>query len=162
MAIRRTGTTKHADVATLVAETVVPQDNDETLVEAIGAYGTKFRFRNGETAADDGKYVVDQTSATALGRWVRDGVSAVLSGTVTAEAIPDGAQGVYDITVAGLVAGDPYAYAFTTNGTPANADGDAADVQFSVDADNTVHIVITNNTGKSIVAAAHPFNVHAL
>ena len=72
-----------ADVAALIAYAVLPSANDRIqLADGSGSY----YFSQGSSATADGNYIVDQTAATALGRWKKVvTVKAVASATVTLE-----------------------------------------------------------------------------
>lgn len=146
MATLRQEIQQYADVATLVAETLVPTNNDYVGIEDTNRL---YHWKQGSTKPHDGKYVIDQTATTALGRWELITTSNILYGTGTSDALENGQQSVVDITVTGVLATDAAQIAVTSANTfPANV----LVVSKEVVAVDTVRVVIDNQTGDAIAA----------
>ena len=146
MAILRQEIQQYEDVAALVAETLVPTNNDYAGIENTNRL---YHWRQGSTKPHDGKYVIDQTATTALGRWELVATSSILYGTANSSAMENGQQSVTDITVTGVLATDAVAVAVTSANTfPDNV----FVVSTSVSAVDKIRVVLDNQTGDAVAA----------
>lgn len=89
--VRRFGTPEYATPADLVAETIPAQNNDVVRVASLSnSYdrASIFRFIAGDTTPADGSFIIDQTSETANGRWVRDSGTMYIETEMANASIP--------------------------------------------------------------------------
>lgn len=94
--------TEYANAAALIASTVVPKNND--IVQL--ASGSLYAWKQGAADAADGDYIIDQTVATALGRWSKQiSAKAVRTFSIILEDLPLGGKSIKTpYTATGLVA----------------------------------------------------------
>jgi len=148
MTILRHEKQQYADVATLVAEVLVPTANDTIYVEDLKR---TFDWIEGSSATHDGVYVIDQTSETANGRWIASAVAQVYTGTATTDAMENGQVSVTDVTVTGADASKANLIALTNADTfPANVFVTSKEVV----AADTVRITVENQSGTDVAAFA--------
>lgn len=142
---------EYADVAALVAETLVPTNNDTVYVEALRR---TFDWIEGSTATHDGTYVIDQTNTTALGRWQASSAANIFTGTANTDELDNGQVSAFNVTVTGVSPASAHAIAITNADTfPVNVFVTSKDII----AANTVRITIVNESGIDNVA---PFAVN--
>lgn len=117
-----------ANEAGLIAYTVLPTSNDVIQL----ADGTLYTFREGSVAVADGVYIIDQTTATGLGRWFRTiSVKGISSYAITLEANPSGGiSDKADYPAVGLLTSNfniisysPLASGLIVSGVEVSADG---------------------------------------
>ena len=99
MALVRHEVQQYPNPAALAAETVVPTNNDEAHIESLNR---RFNWLEGSQAVADNKYVIDQTSQTANGRWAATAVEGakVFTGTGNTGVIPNGNTSVFTVALA--------------------------------------------------------------
>ena len=156
MALVRHEVQQYPNPAALAAETVVPTNNDEAHIESLNR---RFNWLEGSQAVADNKYVIDQTSQTANGRWAATAVEGakVFTGSVSTGAIPNGNTAVVTVSLADgasstLLANSGAALGITNGGTfPTNVFLDS----IVLTADNTAQITVVNESGNDVAA----FNV---
>lgn len=80
--------TEYANAAALIASTIVPKNND--IVQL--ADGSMYNWKQGGVDVADGDYIIDQASATASGRWIKQiSAKSVTTYPITLETLPAGA-----------------------------------------------------------------------
>jgi hypothetical protein len=131
-----------ANEAGLVAYAVLPVSND--IVQL--ADGTLYTFREGSSAVADGVYVVDQTVATALGRWFRTiSVKGISSYAITLEDNPSGGiSDKADYTAVGLLTSNFNVISYTPLASGLIVSG------VQVSADGLISVKYENNTGSDV------------
>jgi len=102
-----------------------------------------FRWVPGDTTAGDDEFVIEQTDAVALGRWIAIAARKVTQGAVTIDATSNGQSAINTGTVTGVDQGAAVAISYDTSNLPANMFVESA----CISADNTVRLVVTNETG---------------
>lgn len=148
MAVVRHEEQSYATVAALVAETVAPKDNDNVYVVAIKR---KFNWIPGSTSTHDGKFVIDQTSQTANGRWVAASASNVYTGTANSDALENGQESAVVVAVTGAAVGAAQLPTVTNGNTlPADVFVSACFISGA----NTVTVKVTNQSGAAVSAMA--------
>lgn len=137
---------EYATVAALIAETALPTNNDMVFIEATRR---QYRWIQGSAATSDGVYVIDQTAATGLGRWMATTVVNTYTGTGISDAMANGQSSTFTVAVAGAQLAKANAIAVT------NANTLAANVfvtSLTVTANNTVRVVLENQSGAAVTA----------
>lgn len=155
MAILRTEEQHYSTVADLQAETIVPALNDVVFLRDLWR---AFRWKAGDTTAEDGQYVVNQVSETLNGRWVAATVSTAYTGTASSDAIPVGQVSEFTVTVTGVSLATPTLLA-VTNANTLVAAGLSIEALY-VSADNTVTVRLKNDSSAAV--ASQTVNVTAL
>jgi len=145
MGITRHELQAYADVATLQAETLVPQANDQVMVESLKR---TYNWIEASTLTEDSKYIIKQTSV-ATGRWEVSTASSLYTGTsgVVAIVLDNGQQATETITVTGALA--------TGTFNVVSASVTASGTEFlitskQVIANDTVEVTIYNNSGAQL------------
>jgi len=145
MGITRHELQAYADVATLKAETLVPQANDQVMVESLKR---TYNWIEASTLTEDSKYIIKQTSV-ATGRWEVSTASSLYTGTsgVVAIVLENGQQATETITVTGALA--------TGTFNVVSASVTASGTEFlitskQVIANDTVEVTIYNNSGAQL------------
>ena len=138
-------------VALLRAETVTPTLNDEVHVEELNR---RFNWLEGTSSSDDGKYVIDQVSETANGRWVATAVegAVIYTGSAATGVIPNGSTSVFEVTMTGagtLLVASGAAIA-VTNGSviPTNVFVESTIIK----GNNSIEITVVNESGVTVPA----------
>ena len=138
-------------VALLRAETVAPTLNDEVHVEELNR---RFNWLEGTSSSDDGKYVIDQVSETANGRWVATAVegAVIYTGSAATGVIPNGSTSVFEVTMTGagtLLVASGAAIA-VTNGSviPTNVFVESTIIK----GNNSIEITVVNESGVTVPA----------
>lgn len=134
---------QYTTVAALVAEVIIPQINDEAMIEATGR---SYDWREASTLTPDGVYVIAQTSI-ATGRWVVPTVVNVYVGSGKTDPMENGQQSIINITVPGVSMARPSLVAVT------NADTFNTSVFIKskdIVAANTVKVVVENGSGATV------------
>lgn len=153
MSLVRHESQQYANPAALTAETVVPTANDEVHIESLNR---RFNWLEGSIAKADNKYVIDQTSETANGRWAATAVEGakVFTGSVSTGAIPNGNTAVITVSLTDgasstLLANSGAALGITNGGTfPKNVFLDS----IVLTADNTAQVTVVNESGNDVAA----------
>ena len=149
MAIIRHEKQEYGTAALVVAETLAPQANDAIYVEALTR---TFDWIQGSAAVADNNYVIDQTSATASGRWIAtSSAKATYTGTVNTDAMANGQTSVINATIAGVLTTDKNVVMVTNAGTFPT---DVIVTSTEVTAANTVKVVVENQSGAATAAFA--------
>ena len=144
MAVLRHEKQQYATPAALSSETIAPTANDSVFVESLRR---TFDWIEGSSTASDNVYVIDQVSQTANGRWQAATIETIYTATAVTTIIDNGQMQVLDITVSGVFAGSACFVAITNADTfPDNV----FIVSKEVIADDTVRIVVENQTGHAI------------
>lgn len=153
MSLVRHESQQYATPAALTAETVTPTANDEVHVESLNR---RFNWLEGSIAKADDKYVIDQTSETANGRWAATAVEGakVFTGSVSTGAIPNGNTAV--VTVA-LTDGASSTLLATSGAALGVSNGGAFPTNVFLDsivltADNTAQVTVVNESGNDVAA----------
>ena len=140
-----------ANAAALAALTIVPTNNDEVHVESLNR---RFNWLEGSTSTADDKYVIEQTSESANGRWVATAVegAVVYTGSATTDDIPNGSTSVVKVAMTGagtLLVASGAAIA-VTNGSaiPANVFVESTIIK----GDNSIEITVVNESGVTVPA----------
>ena len=156
MALVRHEVQQYPNPAALTAETVVPTNNDETHIESLNR---RFNWLEGSQAVADNKYVIDQTSQTANGRWAATAVEGakVFTGTGNTGVIPNGNTSVFTVALAD---GASSVLATTSGAALGITNGGAFPTNVFLDsivltADNTAQLTVRNESGVAVPA----FNV---
>ena len=156
MALVRHEVQQYPNPAALAAETVVPTNNDEAHIESLNR---RFNWLEGSQAVADNKYVIDQTSQTANGRWAATAVEGakVFTGTGNTGVIPNGNTSVFTVALAD---GASSVLATTSGAALGITNGGAFPTNVFLDsivltADNTAQITVVNESGNDVAA----FNV---
>ena len=156
MALVRHEVQQYPNPAALAAETVVPTNNDETHIESLNR---RFNWLEGSQAVADNKYVIDQTSQTANGRWAATAVEGakVFTGTGNTGVIPNGNTSVFTVALAD---GASSVLATTSGAALGITNGGAFPTNVFLDsivltADNTAQLTVRNESGVAVPA----FNV---
>ena len=158
MALVRHEVQQYPNPAALAAETVVPTNNDEAHIESLNR---RFNWLEGSQAVADNKYVIDQTSQTANGRWAATAVEGakVFTGTGNTGVIPNGNTSVFTVALAD---GASSVLATTSGAALGITNGGAFPTNVFLDsivltADNTAQLTVRNESGVEVPA----FNVDA-
>ena len=156
MALVRHEVQQYPNPAALAAETVVPTNNDEAHIESLNR---RFNWLEGSQAVADNKYVIDQTSQTANGRWAATAVEGakVFTGTGNTGVIPNGNTSVFTVALAD---GASSVLATTSGAALGITNGGAFPTNVFLDsivltADNTAQLTVRNESGVEVPA----FNV---
>ena len=156
MALVRHEVQQYPNPAALTAETVVPTNNDEAHIESLNR---RFNWLEGSQAVADNKYVIDQTSQTANGRWAATAVEGakVFTGTGNTGVIPNGNTSVFTVALAD---GASSVLATTSGAALGITNGGAFPTNVFLDsivltADNTAQLTVRNESGVEVPA----FNV---
>ena len=156
MALVRHEVQQYLNPAALAAETVVPTNNDEAHIESLNR---RFNWLEGSQAVADNKYVIDQTSQTANGRWAATAVEGakVFTGTGNTGVIPNGNTSVFTVALAD---GASSVLATTSGAALGITNGGAFPTNVFLDsivltADNTAQLTVRNESGVEVPA----FNV---
>ena len=156
MALVRHEVQQYPNPAALTAETVVPTNNDEAHIESLNR---RFNWLEGSQAVADNKYVIDQTSQTANGRWAATAVEGakVFTGTGNTGVIPNGNTSVFTVALAD---GASSVLATTSGAALGITNGGAFPTNVFLDsivltADNTAQLTVHNESGVEVPA----FNV---
>ena len=156
MALVRHEVQQYPNPAALAAETVVPTNNDEAHIESLNR---RFNWLEGSQAVADNKYVIDQTSQTANGRWAATAVGGakVFTGTGNTGVIPNGNTSVFTVALAD---GASSVLATTSGAALGITNGGAFPTNVFLDsivltADNTAQLTVRNESGVGVPA----FNV---
>ena len=153
MAIIRHEVQQYANPAALVAEVNKPTNNDEVHVESLN---TRFNWLEGSATVADNKYVIEQTSEAANGRWAATAVEGakVFTGSASTGAIPNGNTAVFTVTLADgagstLLPTSGAALGITNGGSfPTNVFLDS----IVLTADNTAQVTVVNESGIDVPA----------
>ena len=156
MALVRHEVQQYPNPAALTAETVVPTNNDEAHIESLNR---RFNWLEGSQAVADNKYVIDQTSQTANGRWAATAVEGakVFTGTGNTGVIPNGNTSVFTVALAD---GASSVLATTSGAALGITNGGAFPTNVFLDsivltADNAAQLTVRNESGVEVPA----FNV---
>lgn len=140
-----------ANAAVLAALTIVPTLNDEVHVESLNR---RFNWLEGSASTADDKYVIEQTSESANGRWVATAVegAVVYTGSANTDDIPNGSTSVVKVAMTGagtLLVASGAAIA-VTNGSaiPANVFVESTIIK----GDNSIEITVVNESGVTVPA----------
>ena len=151
MSVIRHESQQYATPAALAAETVTPTLNDEVHVESLNR---RFNWLEGSTSTANDKYVIEQTSESANGRWVATAVegAVVYTGSATTDDIPNGSTSVVKVAMTGagtLLVASGAAIA-VTNGSaiPANVFVESTIIK----GDNSIEITVVNESGVTVPA----------
>ena len=151
MSVIRHESQQYATPAALAAENVVPTLNDEVHVESLNR---RFNWLEGSTSTADDKYVIEQVSESANGRWVATAVegAVVYTGSATTDDIPNGSTSVVKVAMTGagtLLVASGAAIA-VTNGSaiPANVFVESTLIK----GDNSIEITVVNESGVTVPA----------
>jgi len=155
MAIKRHESQAYADVASVQAETLVPDPNDVISIESLQR---SYNWIEASILAEDGTYVIKQASI-ATGRWIASHATNVYNGTaaVLPIALDNGQQTTEIITVTGVTLANANIVLPSVTAT-----GDVFVTSASVVADDTVQVVVYNNSGVTISITALSVQVHEL
>jgi hypothetical protein len=146
MAIIRHEKQQYANPAALVAETIVPTKNDVTIIESLIR---DFNWIEGSVLPSDNIKVIDQTSETANGRRVALSDVTVLTGAGVTDAMENGQSSNIEVTVTGvLLASVNDVLIADASVFPDNV----FVVSKEVIADDTVRVVVENQSGDSVPA----------
>ena len=153
MALVRHEVQQYPNPAALAAETVVPTNNDEAHIESLNR---RFNWLEGSQAVADNKYVIDQTSQTANGRWAATAVEGakVFTGTGNTGVIPNGNTSVFTVALAD---GASSVLATTSGAALGITNGGAFPTNVFLDsivltADNTAQVTVRNESGLDVAS----------
>ena len=151
MALVRHEVQQYPNPAALTAETVVPTNNDEAHIESLNR---RFNWLEGSQAVADNKYVIDQTSQTANGRWAAIAVEGakVFTGTGNTGVIPNGNTSVFTVALAD---GASSVLATTSGAALGITNGGAFPTNVFLDsivltADNIAQVSVVNESGTDV------------
>ena len=147
MAIKRVEEQRYATVLALQNETIVPGANDVVFVESLWR---GFRWKAGDATAQDGAYVIDQTSETLNGRWVAASATSIITGSGSSDAVPVGQVTEFNVTVTGASVAGANLPIITNNDTLVGAG--LSVISKEISAANTVTVRLKNDSNADVAS----------